>query len=155
MVLSKFKYGKRAQLDNSSFLGYIRAGILDERIRQPRLIMMILAFAVTLGIFGSSQALRVVNQEISRTVFLTGEVVREEHVIRAQFTDQPALFADDVPAELAAEIHENWFPNYVALIPPSSAKQLAGFDAALIQVSDTTTPLQIIEITSEMQNCER
>jgi hypothetical protein len=121
----------------------------------PRLIMLIFTFAAALGIFGPIQALRVVNQDTSRTIFLTGEVIREEHVIRAKFSDQPAEFADNVPVELATEIHENWFPNYVAILPPSSAKQLAGFDAAQIEAGDTTTPLRINEITSEMQNCER
>ncbi len=119
------------------------------------LSMLILAFAAALGIFGVSQALSVVNQEITRTIFLTGEVVREEYVVRAKFADEPAQFHKDVPAELAAEIHENWFPNYVVVVPSASAKQLAGFDAAQIEVGDTTIPLQINEITSEMQNCDK
>ena len=114
-----------------------------------------LIFALATAFIGGTAALSVVNQDISRTIFLTGEVVREEQVIRAKFSDEPAQFSNDIPVELAAEIHENWFPNYVALIQPAEAKNLAGFDAALIESGDSTTPLRINEITAEMQNCEK
>lgn len=117
--------------------------------------MLILAFAVALGIFRSTQALRVVNENVIRTIFLTGEVVREEHVISAKFSDEPHQFADDVPQELASEVHDNWFPNYIALVPPSAAKNLAGFDAAQIDAAGVTNPIKIADITLEMQNCER
>lgn len=116
---------------------------------------MLLLSVLGLGLLSSGNALSVVNQDVKRSVFLTGEVVREEHLIKARFADEPAQPSESVPAELAEEIHENWFPNYVALVPPESANNLAGFDAALVEAGDTTSPLQITEITSEMQHCSR
>lgn len=111
---------------------------------------------VSLSLLAAVSGLRIVNENVKRTIFLTGEVVREEHLITARFSDQDPAISSDVPAELVEEIHDNWFPNYVALVAPDAAKNLAGFDAAEIDTNNgETSPLQITEITSEMNHCER
>lgn len=110
----------------------------------------------SLSLLAVASGLRIVNNNIKRTIFLTGEVVREEHLITARFSDQDPAISSDIPAELAQEIHDNWFPNYVALIAPEAGKNLAGYDAAEVDTSSGhTSPLQINEITADMQHCER
>lgn len=100
---------------------------------------------------------RIVNESWKRSVFLTGSIVREEHVLEISVDEEASAISDDVPEELARELHRNWFPNYVFVIPPEQAESLSAWDAALIpsKSNPETVHLATTEITSEVLSCQK
>jgi hypothetical protein len=100
---------------------------------------------------------RIVNQSYKRTVYFTGAVVREEHMIEVDVQDESPMPANNIPEDLVAELHQNWFPNYVFLVPEGQAKSLASWDANLIinRSDASTSTLPITEITAEVESCQK
>lgn len=108
-----------------------------------------------LWLAGLSSAQRIVSDSYKKSVYFTGSVVREEHLIDLQVSDEPSRPGKDLPAELIEELHQNWFPNYVFVVPASQCEQLASWDARLITDPSNaeTTPLSMTEITAEVPSC--
>ena len=124
--------------------------ILTMNLRNLSLILGSILLSLT-------ECQRIVNQSYKKSVYFTGAVVREEHMIEVDIADESSLLASNVPEDLATEIHQNWFPNYVFLIPPGQVNKVAGWKANLVSNSDgtDTATLSISEITSEMASCQR
>lgn len=100
---------------------------------------------------------RIVNKSYKRSVYFTGTVVREEHLIEISVADESPKPSAQVPADLTAELHENWFPNYVFLVSPDQAKKVTSWSANLIvNPSDSSTQtISINDITSEVVACQK
>lgn len=100
---------------------------------------------------------RIVNQSYKRSVYFTGAVVREEHLIEVEVQDESPMPANNVPEDLITELHQNWFPNYVFLVPSGQAKSLSSWDANLIinPADASTSSLQISDITAEVATCQK
>ena len=117
--------------------------------------MKCVTLVLGLCFFGSLNAQRIVANSYKKSVFFTGAVVREEHLIDLQVADEPPKPGKNLPIELIEEIHQNWFPNYVFVVPKDEAEQLASWEARMISdpSNPETNPLAISEITSEVASC--
>lgn len=100
---------------------------------------------------------RIVNQSYKRSVYFTGAVVREEHLIEINVQDESPMPSKNIPEDLAMELHQNWFPNYVCLISADQAKNIASWEANLIvnPAESSTQTISITEITSEVATCQK
>lgn len=109
------------------------------------------------GLFAGTHGQRISNRQYKRTVYLTGAVVREEHMIEARVEDGPPMLSSDFPGELAQELHASWFPSYVFVVEKEQVANLATWDARLIPHPGRaeTQPLEITDITSESPVCQR
>lgn len=87
-----------------------------------------------------------------------GSVTREEHLIQVSIEDESSMPNKELPADLAADLHNNWFPNYVFLIPPQQTENIAGWESHIVlnaQEGSNVIPLAISEITSEVKTCQK
>lgn len=119
-----------------------------------RLFVLFYYFIVTCSLISCQ---RIINNSYKRTVFFTGTIVREDHLIDFEVADESPRPSSRIPKDLAAELHQNWFPNYVFLVPPSQAENVASWDANIVMNpgSSSTNPLSISDITSEVSTCQK
>lgn len=122
------------------------------KITDFSLFVLTFAFCCVANTFGS----RIYNQNYKRSVYLTGSIVREEHLIEVVVEDSSPLPSPFVPPELSEEIHQNWAPNYVFLVPKWQNEQIASWEANLIVDANENSivKLPMTEITSEMKHCQ-
>ena len=140
---------KRTQLLVLKF----RHGVLPRKMMKYSALFTAVAFVF----FGLLNGQRIINNSYKKSVFFIGAVVREEHLIDLHVADETSKLGKDLPAELIEELHQNWFPNYVFVVPSSQADQLAGWEAGLVAdlSSNETTPLVTNEITAEVASCHQ
>ena len=114
-----------------------------------------LTVLMTVAVTVKSQ--RIVNQSYKRNVYFTGAIVREEHLIEVDVQDESPMPANNIPEDLITELHQNWFPNYVFLVPADQAKNVASWAANLIinPADSSTSTLPITEITAEVATCQK
>ena len=100
---------------------------------------------------------RIVNRSYKRSIYFTGAIVREEHFIEVEVADATSKPASGMPEDLVTELHQNWFPNYVFVVPKAQANKLAAWEASLVKnlMETDVKPLQITEITSEVATCQK
>lgn len=113
--------------------------------------------AAVLTVLMTVKGQRIVNQSYKKSIYFTGSVIREEHLIEVDVQDESPMPAKNIPEDLATELHQNWFPNYVFLIPAEQAKNVASWEANLINnpAEVATSTLAITEITSEVVICQK
>lgn len=99
----------------------------------------------------------IINNSYKRSVYFTGSIVREEHLIDLEVADETSKPASGMPEDLATELHQNWFPNYVFLVPADQADNAVSWDASLVSNPSQfgTNPLTITDITLEVPTCQK
>jgi hypothetical protein len=102
-------------------------------------------------------AQRIINESYKRSIYFTGPIVREEHLIQVSVEDESSKPSSSIPEELAAEIHANWFPNYVFLVPTSQTRDISSWSASVIEDPSEarTSSLDVSEITDELASCKK
>ena len=110
-----------------------------------------------ISFISSGLCVKIYNQNYKRSVYFTGSIIREEHLIEVIVEDSSPLRSKMVAPELSNEINNNWAPNYVFLVSKSTKDQIASWEANLIiDVKDNSvTKLPMSEITEEMTHCKK
>lgn len=100
---------------------------------------------------------RIINNSYKKSIYFAGSVVREDHLIDLEVADESPKPSNNLPKEMIEELHQNWFPNYVFVVPPSQSEQLTSWEARLIPAPSNPepSPLSISEITSDVSSCQR